>query len=296
MARHSNQGLWAPGGATVHLSLPIYLAPPQRERLWKGLERFVNCGDSLEDYQALGRGWPHFWPVEVWHYPKKKPPAHPSTGAAPEPKLSKEELREKLARETEMEYLSWYPSCHRLFLCYRDMLRRLWQCAKQTDTRYFSRHWISPEFLLGLTDYNHEALRGKTYWPPLSGASSELHSAWEQILKEFPTVAVEGPVRVGMLWGHGDFLFVPHGDFQRAFYLLFRQSWRARVCPRCKRFFVARKPKQTFCGTVCSAGSRLASKRKWWRAVGAKRRAHKHLRRGGRRITTRNRIERRKTR
>jgi hypothetical protein len=38
-------------------------------------------------------------------------------------------------------------------------------------------------------------------------------------------------------------------------------------------FFIARTPKQMFCGTSCSAGSRLASKRKWWKRVGAKNRA-----------------------
>jgi hypothetical protein len=47
------------------------------------------------------------------------------------------------------------------------------------------------------------------------------------------------------------------------------------VCPRCAAYFVARKPKQKFCGTGCSAGSRLDSNRSWWNRVGAKLRARR---------------------
>ena len=140
----------------------------------------------------------------------------------------------------------------------------MWSGNEQTDWFGGGRE----EYLLGISDLNERALEGARSDAPwdLFGAPLELHESWQRILKPFPTAAELGPIRVRMLWSYGDFSLVPRNDFQRAFYLLFRQSWRARACPRCKAFFVARRPKQKFCGTVCSAGSRLASKRKWWRS------------------------------
>jgi len=274
MTRRNNQGFWAPGGATIRFPPRMRLARSERERLWKGLERFVNCEDSESDYQALGRAFPEFWPVDIWHYPYDEshvlgmPPVRlgPSEAVVP---LSDEEMA--LAIRTNS--LNWHKTCHRLFLFYRDTLRGTWSGKKETA-------WLGggrEEFLMGLSNLNDEAREkaeeDSRAFLIFSGIPSGLYEAWQGILSQFPTAVPEGRRQISMLWAYGEFLLVPGNDFQRAFYLLFRQSWRARVCSRCKMFFVARRPKQTFCGTVCSAGSRLASKRKWWRSEGTKRRA-----------------------
>jgi hypothetical protein len=294
MTTQENQAFWAPSGATVRLPPRMRLARAERERLWKGLERFVNCGDSESDYHALGRAFPDFWPVEIWHYPNYKPPVPPPIlgriVTTPEPELSEEEQLKKWEHEGTMEGLAWNPACRALFLFYRETLREVWRgepkASRSVDDRPTLADlgfptqvgWLAGhthEFLLGLMDYNEEArkvAKGEEFEFSLVRPLA-LDEAWREILAQFPTAAVEGSIRIGMLWEIGDFSLVPHNDFQRAFYLLFRQNWRARVCPRCKMFFVARKPKQVFCGTGCSAGNRLASKRKWWNRVGAKRRA-----------------------
>lgn len=274
------------------------LARSEQERLWKGVERFVNCGDDLADYEALSRAFPYFWPAEIWHYPNQEshgPHALRSLGvlgsirAAVKGELSEDDVK-KIEWESQTESLNWHSACRKLFLFYRDTLREVWR-GEPLESRSVQDHptlahlsrpthvgWLggcAHEFLLGITDYNEEARErakngGFDFYliRPFS-----LDSAWQEIFNQFPTVAVEGRVQISLLWGIGDFSLVPHNDFQRAFYLLFRQNWRARVCPRCKMFFVARKPKQIFCGTACSAGNRLASKRKWWNRVGARRRA-----------------------
>lgn len=279
MGEQKTQPWWVPSGATFQLPPRMRLAPAERETLWKGLERFANCGDSLANYKGFGRAFPDFWPVKVWHYPNQTPSTPPpilGSISIDEPELSEEESSRKIAHESQTESLAWDPACHKLFLLYRDTLKQVWS-GKQT-IKAGGVPWRTDtsacEFLLGLTDYNVEARKSapgglhlSLVWPVALGF------AWERILSQFPTAVDEGRVRIGMLWKQGDFSLVPNNDFQRAFYLLFRQSWRARVCPRCKIFFVARKPKQVFCGTVCSAGSRLASKRKWWKRVGSKQRA-----------------------
>lgn len=310
MSEEKAQAFWAPGGATLRLPPRMRLARSEQERLWKGLERFVNCRDDVADYEALGRAFPDFWPVEIWHYPNQEshePHHFQSLGvirSVAKGELSEAELKEMEWRG-QTENLNWDPVCRNLFFFYRDTLREVWHGERQTAR---SEHpnvgflsdllHVSPlgwcggfarEFLLGIRDYNEEA-RERT---KNGGFDFDLirpfalDDAWREISNHFPTVAARGRVEISMLWGMGDFSLVPHNDFQRAFYLLFRQNWRARVCPRCKMFFVARKPKQIFCGTGCSAGNRLASKRKWWNRVGAKRRA-----RQSQRISGRNRMER----
>jgi hypothetical protein len=128
---------------------------------------------------------------------------------------------------------------------------------------------------LGISDRNGRAVGAakKREFPIMTDIPPDLYHAWERILGQFSTALDEARLSVSMLWKYGDFYLVPQNDFQRAIYQLFRQNWRARVCRRCKIFFIARKPKQLFCGTGCSAGSRLASKREWWERVGSKRRA-----------------------
>jgi hypothetical protein len=294
MGEAKEQSFWAPSGATVRLPPRMRLARAEQERLWKGLERFVNCGDDPAEYQALGRAFLDFWPSRVWHYPNQTTPApvlvrvFSVLAAEPEPELDEEQLLQKMKHEGHTEELAWHLACHKLFLFYRDSLRQVW-CGEPlgsqgntenptpADLSQPGQLWVIGyviEFLLGLMDYNEEARQeiknGQP--PPLFSWPYELFYAWQGIIRAFPTAAVEGRVQVSVLWEMGDFSLVPHNDFQRAFYLLFRQSWRARVCPRCKMFFVARKPKQIFCGTGCSAGSRLASKRRWWKRVGAKKR------------------------
>jgi hypothetical protein len=252
MARKGNQVQIS----TLAAPLQMRLASRNTECLWKGLERFVNCGDSIEDYQALGKAFSDFWPIRVDYWSieqRQRADGSISVGRA--------------------VLVGWHPACHKLFLFYRDTLRSIWRGQKEVEPGFTS----APDFLLGLLSLNEEARACVQKWraerlaPDLTAPES-LVSAWMDILNEFSEAQPELPNRVSSLWKEGGFFLVPLNDFQRAFYFLFRQSWRARACPRCKMFFVARRPKQLFCGTVCSAGSRLASKRKWWSSVGAKRR------------------------
>jgi integrase len=139
----------------------------------------------------------------------------------------------------------------------------------------------APEFIVGIETAWHEraresaeaASRGLTLQQ--ADIPNALIDAWRRILQAFPNAKFGAPALVAVRWPSTEVYVSPKNDFQRAFYYLFLQGWRARLCPRCEanRFFIARKPKQMFCGTKCSAGNRLASKRKWWRSVGAKRRA-----------------------
>jgi hypothetical protein len=219
------------------------------------------------DFRALGKAFPDFWPIEVWHCPNQERPK--SITGVPDIGLG----AVTADHGSEATPLNWHPVCHKLFLFYRDTLTSVWSGDKGKID------WLGDtkeEFLLGLSNLNEEA-RDAVETRSVADLSlpTDLYEAWAAILAQFPTATMEGQVKFGMLWRYGDFCLVPRNDFQKAFYLLFRQNWRARVCARCQMFFIARKPKQSFCGTVCSAGSRLASKRKWWSHTGSRKRKTK---------------------
>ena len=53
-------------------------------------------------------------------------------------------------------------------------------------------------------------------------------------------------------------------NFQNALYLLFQESWRARVCEKCGAKFVAQRAAQKYCSTDCSEEMQRDLKRDWW--------------------------------
>jgi hypothetical protein len=215
-----------------------------RRRLFRGLERFANTGDSVEEYAALSKGWPSFWPLDL--------------------------------RGGEAQSLAWDDACHALFLVFRDTLRRVWL----SDPSALKDGSLS--FLLGLGDqFPHlkmgrletvagggQALRGAPRVSPVG-----LNEAWEKIKSVHPDADVGTAPAAFPHWKSGNFTYVPQIDFQEALYALFRESWRAKVCAHCSTYFVADKPAQLYCSTKCSNGAHLAQALKWWNEKGASKRA-----------------------
>jgi hypothetical protein len=93
------------------------------------------------------------------------------------------------------------------------------------------------------------------------------------------------PAQFDVDWEEG--LFRYHGacDFQRALYLLFRESWRARICEKCGTKFIARRAAQKYHSTDCSESVQRELKQKWWAEHGEtwrrQRRRSKPKRKGG---------------
>jgi hypothetical protein len=70
-------------------------------------------------------------------------------------------------------------------------------------------------------------------------------------------------------WDEGVFRYQGACDFQRALYLLFLDSWRARVCEKCGTKFIAARAAQKFCSTDCSEAMQREFRRRWWAEHGA---------------------------
>lgn len=299
MALQKKQGLWAPGRSTLHFQSPMRLALTERERLWKGLERFVNCSDEVTDFLALGKAFPTFWPAAVWYQPRAV-----SHGKA-EPDQEIVDIVGSQPRRSQplQASLNWHPVCHKFLLVYREILRYLWRGKEEPPGTIEQLDFSTAvAFLLGVEDLHWQAIEAAKFDSQTDSRTLLLHpvrpiqlvAAWQDILKQFPSAAAESGQRLGFLWSYGEFCLVSRNDFHRAFYLLFRQCWRAKICPRCSMRFVARRPKQEFCGTGCSSGSRLASKLKWWKTIGKVRRATKRAQRAARHKGTEGKSVRRK--
>jgi hypothetical protein len=149
----------------------------------------------------------------------------------------------------------YLPEARELFLYYRDALRRVWK-GERRDGRLFQ----DVGFLLGFDGV-------------LGRFPNQLFSAENTFRSKIPVVAYfHRGAHLRPDWESGDFRYGSVNDFQRAFYLLFRESWRARVCPQCAMYFVGEKPRQKFCSLSCSNRSRLASNLNWYHRVGVDRR------------------------
>jgi hypothetical protein len=88
----------------------------------------------------------------------------------------------------------------------------------------------------------------------------------EQLLPENMWLADVGsiPAQLEVDWDEGVFRYRGACDFQRALYLLFLESWRARVCDKCRLKFIARRVAQKYCSTDCSEIVQRELKQKWW--------------------------------
>jgi len=153
---------------------------------------------------------------------------------------------------------------HPLILGLRDILRLVWR-HDADDHPWFL------DILLGLDcGIYREGLRQYEADPKFPGLFSEealrcLHPYREQIIYS----------EIHSRWRTGDFEFSSASLFHKAVYQLFRESWRARICPQCARYFIAGKPPQLYCSTPCYGNAKRKRDLKWWRTEGAAKRRQK---------------------
>ncbi len=225
------QGNPSPQGAAVAPLDVNRLAASDRQRLFRGLERFAYAGDSAEEYKALAKGWPGLWP--------------------------------RTLLDGQGNSLAWHDDCHALFLVFRNALRYVWTPLPDAVKRG------AVSFLLGIGGEFERLETGGIVLLPVQG----LNEAWDKIEKHDPAGSDTSRPVLYPRWSTGEIAYDPGNDFQRALYLLLRESWRAKICARCSTYFVAGKPAQLYCSTACSGGVKKERTLKWWRNVGANRRA-----------------------
>jgi hypothetical protein len=118
-----------------------------------------------------------------------------------------------------------------------------------------------PEWLDGIW-------RGYDSGAPLFALLGLSVEAWKPV-EEIPRAQIHRiPAQFFADWDEGTFHYRGMCHFQRALFLLFRESWRARVCEKCGYKFVARRVAQRYCTRECSESKQKELKRRWWNEHG----------------------------
>jgi hypothetical protein len=134
---------------------------------------------------------------------------------------------------------------------YQKVIQGLDEPSIRTYPYWLSQIWIGGEsnpqlkILLGIED------------APLSEDDGTPEESWLVGLAVIPA-------QMEADWDDGIFRYRGSCDFQRALYLLFQESWRAKVCDECGAKFIARRGAQKFCSTECSGKMQRELKLKWW--------------------------------
>jgi hypothetical protein len=149
------------------------------------------------------------------------------------------------------------PECHKLVLVYQGVLKRLWQNDQEALSIGLGSFLLGIDSVLGSSGVSH-----------IPG----LDRAWSQLGARYPRLQIERP-SLFTHWGSGTFFFNPLTDFQRAAYILFRESWRAKVCPCCYGFFIAHRAPQIYCSSRCYGMTKQRRGLDWWRQHGSEWRA-----------------------
>lgn len=162
--------------------------------------------------------------------------------------------------------LSWDDKAHPLFIFCRDTLRNFWTRDAATIS-----NGLCVELLFGTIDRQRIFGDLTPSRPQWGFAVTRLKYAYPEVcVGNIPQPAIFWPN-----WNQGTVEYTSQSDFQRAFWSLFRESWRAKVCPSCSTYFLAEKPPQLYCSVACSNSAHRASSLKWWNQEGAQRRETK---------------------
>jgi hypothetical protein len=231
-----------PLNPTVSVGLPNGRAADDRDRLFGGLERIVNASDRATERKELALEVYSFWPIDI----------EADTGLA----------------------IRWEAASWPLFIAYRNYLRRVWigDFRKQGDDNVLL-DGVYLNYLLGL-DLDFTKYEPGEYVDTRLPDNAFIEG-WATLKKEFPSAYVKSHPLLVPDWTSGRFFHTLANDFQKAVHALLLESWRARICRSCKRYFLANKNAQAYCSTGCSGGNKLIRGLEYWRETGSSRRAER---------------------
>jgi hypothetical protein len=268
----------------------------ETQRLFAGLESFANLEDSFEAFCEFARQWPDFCPISL-----KKPSGEPLP-------------------------LVPHEQCHALVIRFRDFLRLVWRRDPVALQEQLLKILLGLTYEpVGHEPQPNEEDEELLEWVPLDTSSPEAlaesqrirgrvrERAWhegerkqsEEALKDYdPRIrsavwALMHDRKIGTCrpwrpllvidWEHSTWNYEPMNNFQRAAYALFRNSWRARNCRECARFFIASKQPQTFCGVQCYIIARRRRDLELWKTRGSSLRQKRRQKARGRKVKSRGR-------
>jgi hypothetical protein len=206
------------------------------QSLLEALAAVANLPDDPQAYEKLRLKWPYIWPVRI-------------------------------TDEVGDERLSWAPEAFALLRLYRDLLRKIWIWPRDPDDlheRDDKRGAL--QILMGIAEFLPHLGR-HTRDPDFVVGNSyrrQYEKLWQEIRKDVPGATLDSITTVYPSWPSGQFVYMAQNPFQRGLYLLFRESWRARICIDCRCHFIADKHQRQYCSTTCAGRAKRRHDLEWW--------------------------------
>lgn len=250
--------------ATIRMRTSNERASDQKSLCFSPLEQFANMGDNLSDVQSFRAHWPTFFPVDVYN-------------------LAEGWFKRQVWKENPRSYLGVDPNIPlhtgSPLRWYRDQLRKVWKGLDPEGVRL--------SILLGLIDPFYEPDGNHMYHPLAERDASYGDDGFDYVAIVNTArvyqqmVAMQEEIGNGFLpaspplmdWDTGRNKYQCDSEFQSALFALMQESWKARNCHHCKKYFIADKTAQMYCSTSCFGDSKRDRDRSYFRQQGSKKRA-----------------------
>jgi hypothetical protein len=231
-------------------------AKADREFGLNALESFVNIGVTPEDWSRFHLKFPKFFPTDLsqWLY------------------LNGEDWHRKFPHHPEQSGLK--PA----LLFYRDCLRRVWRRDDEQGTHLKlllgfeqevkDRHLLQTPMLPGMP---YEGKRGKLKLGILIPGQPLDRDRQTTFAGLPPGKPVVNGTTGEITWEFGC-------TVQQSVYELMQTRWRAKVCPECKKYFLADNTRQTYCSSTCFGEMKRKRSLEYWNRKGSFARAKRRIR------------------
>jgi hypothetical protein len=234
-------------------------AGDERELLFAALEAFVNAGDTLKEFQSFRAQWPNFFPARIY-----------------------EDGEDWAAEDASVTApIRWY----------KHQLRKVWEGRDPQGVRlaillgierppYSTEEDIPPAGEARAIQLDPTFKDDAYEWLNFTRRGLEVYrsrlDASGQPVNAIGTLPESHPAPD---WRTGEIRYEFGSDFQRAVYALMRESWRARICRICGKYFIASKPARQFCSPKCFGAAKRHRDLDYWKREGSTRRDTKRRRR-----------------
>ena len=222
--------------ATITTAVSNRRAAKSAELMFYRLEQFANLTDDVKTHEAFAHQYSDFLPVIFFDSGMKKRPKDFPVG--------------------------WRLEFQEIFRVFRDLLRDVW---KHGDNAKLA-------VLMGTAEREWQIINRQSEPRTLDRILSGYETDLREAITRIPTRYFAVPARVYPDWNVGTFRYEADTKFRKAVYELFRQSWRAKVCPQCGKYFIAGKPAQLYCSSKCYGSAKRERDLEFWRSVGTNRR------------------------
>lgn len=235
--------------------------------MFEALAAYARMGDRPEDWQKFRLMYPDFFPSSSSQF--KWPGFRDLT-----------EWMYTFAEAWSKDYADLPPERRPLppLLWYRNRLRAVWSRNDQHGYNLAILYGLEREAKRIAKEHPGEVNYDMLVSPALIPGPSVAAALSQLALSQFGQADTSGglpPGRPVINGVSGEIIWEFGCAMQEAVYALMQHRWRAMICPKCGRYFIADKTAQKVCRVRCAEEIKRERALNYWNEKGRKRRAKK---------------------